>query len=298
MKIKLMENFRAVFYAPYYATYALGFYKKAGVDVELISSAKPGDAVPGLLDGSVDITWGGPMRTMKAHDQDSTSPLISFCEMVSHDPFFLLGRKGLLPENHVFQLSDLPRLKFASVSEVPTPWMCLQHDLRELGLDPSHLDHIANRSMVENYAALCAGDIDVVQVFEPFPSIAQKDGTADLLYTASARGPTVYTAFIASRDAAGRHRDAFAAVTRATADMQRWLYSHPSDDLAAATASFFPDVPADILARALRRYRDNGLWARDPAMSKQGFDRLAQSLYSGGFIARLPDFDSCVENSF
>ncbi len=26
MPIRLMENFRAVFYAPYYATHALGFY--------------------------------------------------------------------------------------------------------------------------------------------------------------------------------------------------------------------------------------------------------------------------------
>jgi uncharacterized membrane protein len=68
MAIKLAENFRAVFYAPFYATRTLGFFAREGVDVELIDSANPGDAVSGVLDGSIDITWGGPMRVMKARD--------------------------------------------------------------------------------------------------------------------------------------------------------------------------------------------------------------------------------------
>ena len=93
MPIRLMENFRAVFYAPYYATHALGFYEREGVDVELLTSDAPGDAVPKLIDGSIDLTWGGPMRVMKAHDQDKHSPLVSFCEVVSHDPFFLIGKR-------------------------------------------------------------------------------------------------------------------------------------------------------------------------------------------------------------
>src|SRR5262249_28347973 len=107
MPIRLMENFRAVFYAPYYATLALGFYEREGVAVELKTSDTPGDAVPKLIDGSIDLTWGGPMRVMKAHDQDKHSPLVSFCEVVSHDPFFLIGKKPVSR----FQLADLPGKK-------------------------------------------------------------------------------------------------------------------------------------------------------------------------------------------
>jgi hypothetical protein len=33
MRITLSENFRAVFYAPFYATVALGFAQREGVDV-------------------------------------------------------------------------------------------------------------------------------------------------------------------------------------------------------------------------------------------------------------------------
>ena len=293
MPIRLMENFRAVFYAPYYATHALGFYKREGVEVELLTSDAPGDAVPKLIDGSIDLTWGGPMRVMKAHDLDKNSPLVSFCEVVSHDPFFLIGRRGANP----FRLPDLASKKFASVSEVPTPWLCLQQDLRDVGLDPATLPRFSDRAMTRNYHALQAGNIEVMQAFEPFISMAERDRAGDILYAASKRGPTAYTAFIATREACAKHRDAFAAMTRATAKMLAWLYANPPEKLAEAVASFFPDVPRDILASSLGRYQAAGLWSRDIGMNQIGFMRLAQSLHSGGFISQMPRYDECVELS-
>ncbi len=291
MPIRLMENFRAVFYAPYYATYALGFYAREGVEVELMTSDAPGDAVPKLIDGTINVTWGGPMRVMKAHDQDKHSSLVSFCEVVSHDPFFLIGKPGGQP----FRLGELRTTKFASVSEVPTPWMCLQHDLRESNIDPMSLPRIADRGMARNYNALKAGDLDVMQAFEPFVSMAEQDKAGDVLYAASSRGPTAYTAFIATREACATYRAEFAAMTRATAKMLAWVYTNPAEELATAVAHFFPDVPKDILARSLHRYREAGLWSRETAMNQQGFTRLADSLHSGGFIAHLPRYDECVE---
>jgi NitT/TauT family transport system substrate-binding protein len=293
MKIRLSENFRAVFYAPFYATQALGFYAREGVEVAFIGSSVPGDAVAGLLDGSVDLTWGGPMRVMKAHDAQPESPLVCFCEVVARDPFYLVGRADLTD----FRLADLSRLRFATVSEVPTPWMCLQHDLRLAGIDPDRLDLVSDRTMPENVAALRDGRLDVAQVFEPFVAMAVRDGIGKILYTASRRGPTVYTSFIASRARIARDREAFAAMTRAVGTMQAWLAANGTDELAAATASFYPDVARDTLATALRRYGEAGLWAATPAMSRDGFARLADSLVSGRFLSRHPTYEDCVEQS-
>jgi NitT/TauT family transport system substrate-binding protein len=291
MTIRLMENFRALFYAPYYAAVALGFYKREGVDVELKISDAPGDAVPKLLDGAIELTWGGPMRVMRAHDQDKNSPLVSFCEAVPRDPFFLIGRTRGAP----FQLHDLVHLRFASVSEVPTPWMCLQQDLRDQGVDPLTLTRVGDRPMGQNYEALKRGELDVMQAFEPFVSMAELDRAGSVLYAAASRGPTAYTAFIGTREACARHRDAFAAMTRATEKMLAWLYGNPAEELARAVAPFFPHTSAELLVHSLRRYRDAGLWSRRTRMIPEGFSRLAQSLHSGGFISRMPSYEECVE---
>jgi NitT/TauT family transport system substrate-binding protein len=291
VKIRLMENFRAIFYAPYYATHVLGFYANEGVDVELASSDAPGEAIAHLANGTIDLTWGGPMRVMTAHDRDDQSPLVCFGEVVSRDPFFLIGN------SKEFKLSDLAHLRFAAVSEVPTPWMCLQHDLREAGVDPATIMRITDRTMTDNYAALRAGQLDVMQAFEPFASQAEIDRAGEILYAASSRGPTVYTAFIATRSKVAAQHDAFVAVTRALAKMQQWLYAHSGKELAEVTASFFSDVPQELLVRSLQRYLDAGLWARDPAMSKQGFERLGSSFLSGGSLKRSPVFENCVDVS-
>jgi NitT/TauT family transport system substrate-binding protein len=293
MHIKLAENFRAVFYAPFYATQALGFYAREGVDVELVNSPAPAAAAPDLLNGTIDLSWGGPMRVMKARENDPNSPLVCFCEVASRDPFFLVGR-GDRPE---FRLADLARLRLATVSEVPTPWLCLQHDLRQNGIDPDRLGRVANRTMADNLEALRGGELDVAQMFEPYASMALKSGTGHILYAASARGPTVYTTFLATRGSIERNRAAFTAMVRAVRCMQSWLGAHGPEELAAVVAPFYPDVASDLLASSLRRYHDAGLWARSPEVSREGFARLSASLLSGGFISRIHAYEDCVDES-
>jgi NitT/TauT family transport system substrate-binding protein len=293
MPIKLSENFRAVFYAPFYATQALGFYAQEGVEIELLNSPAPAAAQQDLLDGTIDLSWGGPMRVMKARDQDPRSPLVCFCEVAARDPFFLVGRSDL-PE---FRLADLPRLRLATVSEVPTPWLCLQHDLRKTGIDPDRLERVTDRTMAGNLDALRRGEIDVAQMFEPYASMAVQSGVGKIVHAASARGPTVYTTFLATRDGIVRNRAAFAAMVRAVRRMQAWLSDHSADELADAVASFYPDVAHDLLTSSLRRYREAGLWGRRPEVSREGFARLAESLLSGGFVTRLHTYDDCVDQT-
>jgi NitT/TauT family transport system substrate-binding protein len=293
MPIKLTENFRAVFYAPFYATYALGFYAIEGVEVDLRPSPAPAAAAADLLDGTIDLSWGGPMRVMKARENDLSSPLVCFCEVAARDPFFLVGRRGLAE----FHLADLPRLRLATVSEVPTPWLCLQQDLRENGIDPDRLERVTNRTMAENLAALHKGEVDVAQVFEPYVSMALEAGIGRILYAANARGPTVYTTFLATRDSIARNRAAFVAMVRAVRRTQSWLAQHDGEELAHVVAPFYPNVARSHLVSALQRYRDAGLWARRPEVSREGFARLSVSLLSGGFITRTHTYEDCVDQS-
>jgi len=43
------------------------------------------------------------------------------------------------------------------------------------------------------------------------------------------------------------------------------------------------------------RYGEAAIWAGSPAMSREGFARLAESLVSGGFLRRMPSYEACVE---
>jgi NitT/TauT family transport system substrate-binding protein len=292
MRLRLYENYRFVLYAPFYAAHTTGAYAAEGVEVELLPSPGMGRAEQALIDGAVDVLWAGPMRVMKHHDDHPGSPLVCFAEIVCRDPFSIVGRYP----NPDFRLADLAQMRFATVSEVPTPWLCLQEDLRQAGLDPDRLDRIADCSMAENLATLRQGQIDAVQFFEPFVEETLATGAGYLWHAAGSRGRTTYTAFVTTRDRLLRDPEPLLRMTRAIYRTQQWLKNKSADQIADTIKSFFPAIDPGALARALARYRTQRVWGDDPVLPEDGFDRLRRGLVSSGFIRRPIAFQACVDN--
>jgi NitT/TauT family transport system substrate-binding protein len=293
MAITLQESLRAVFYAPFYVALAQDAYARAGVEVRFASAPTPDDAANAVLRGDVDVCWGGPMRVMQAYAQHQDCDLVCFAEVVTRDPFLLVGR---VPRPD-FALRDLIGLRVATVSEVPTPWMCLQEDLRRAGIAPAALTRKADGGMAENVAALRAGGVDVVQVFEPFASALEREGAGHVWYAAASRGPTSYTTFYALRGVLRDRRDELQRMVGALAATLHWVAEADGAAIADAIAPYFPDVPPPVLAAACARYKALGIWGRDPVLPRAGYDRLRSSLVSGGFVQPGTPFDVAVDNS-
>ena len=313
MNIKLAENFRAVFYAPFYATHALGLFAEQGVSITLLDSASPGAGIAELAKGNIDVMWGGPLRVIKERDQfeRNAGSLVAFCEVAAKDPFFLLRREpnklGARPgadqavdlgkPGKPFALKDLVGLRFGTVSEVPTPWLCLQQDLRDAGVDPSKLDRVADRSMQENLDALVGGELDVIQVFEPYVSLALTHDDLEVVHAASQRGYTAYTTFISTFEGMQRNQAGFEAMILAIEQFRPWLAVHGPDELARVVKPFYPHLDIEVLTQCLRRYHAAELWTCRRAISRQGFARLAASMLDSGYIKQAARYEDCVAAS-
>ena len=291
MRLRLYENYRFVLYAPFYAAHALGAYADEGVEVELLPSPGPGKAEAALIVGEADAMWMGPIRIMKAHERDPTSPLTAFAEVICRDPFSLVGATP----NPGFKLADLLGKRFASTSEVPTPWLCLEGDLRDAGIDPARLERVIGRTMQENVAGLSTGDIDVAQMFEPFVELAVRGG-AHVWLPASARGRTSYTVFATTRERLAADPEPFRRMVRAIYRTQKWVQANSPEALAELIASYFPALDRSVLTSALTRYKAQGVWGTDPILPEEGFDRLQRALLASGFLSRTVPFADCVDN--
>jgi NitT/TauT family transport system substrate-binding protein len=294
LRYVLWESFRAVFYTPYYAALQLRAYEKHGLDVQF-GAVPPGVHIGrALRAGQVDVVWGGPMRVMLDRDQNPESDTMCFCEVVARDPFFLVGREP----NPEFSLSELTNLRVATVSEVPTPWMCLQEDMRRAGLDPDTVTRIADNTMKENVNFLLNGDVDVIQIFEPDVEKLIRAGKGHVWYVAAARGLTSYTTLYATKRFLAEHADAAEKFVRGVYDAQKWILAHTAEDLTKLVSDFFPDLERPVLAGAIDRYLQHKVWGETPILSEEGFDRQASGLASGGLISRKPAYDECVDMSF
>ena len=293
MTITLFENFRAVFYTPFYASVALDAYGAEGIDVRLETSSDPETTAQALLTGDADVSWGGPMRVLHTHEEAPDCGLVAFAEVVTRDPFFLIG-KTPRPD---FTMQNLSDVQIATVSEVPTPWLCLQDDIRRAGMDPEALNRIADRTMAENEDALRVGSIDAIQVFQPYAEHLIRDGIGHIWYAAADRGPCSYTALYAKWDTLREKPDITSAMARAIYRTLKWLHGNPPATVAATVAEFFPELDPDVLTACITRYLALGAYGKTPVLPREGFERLRTACLSGGLLSRGASYEACVDTA-
>lgn len=294
MTVTLIENFRAVFYTPFYAAFALGAYEAEGVAVRLQTSAAAEQTLKNLATGAGQVSWGGPMRVMHAHDDDPACDIVGFCEVVGRDPFYLIGREP----NAAFAMNDLVGKTLAVVSEVPTPWYCLQHDLRLAGIDPATIRRAPSGTMGENVERLRTGAVDVIQVFEPLAQNAVAQGIGHIWYAAASRGPATYTTFNATRRFLASNADTALRMTRAMYRTQKWIAAHDAPALAMAVADYFPDISVVTLAACYEGYRANGVWNANPLQHRAGLEWLRDAMLECGAIKTRFAFEDLADMRF
>lgn len=292
MALVVQESLRALFYAPYYAALALGAYEKEGLEVRLVSARSPGQAPNALFHGTADVVWGGPMRVNQIYDQRAHCDLVCFGEAVTRDPFLVVGRTA----RPNFRLGVLRTMRLGIVTEVPTPWLCLQDDLRRAGIDPDAISRVDDRSMADNMAALRYGELDAVQLFQPLAEQLIASGDGHLWYAAASRGPCSYTTFYARYGVLEEKREEMLKLVRGLFRTQRWLHRSMPDTLADVIQPYFPSVPRALLSASLARYKALGIWGHDPILPRDGYERLVASLVAGGFASGTP-YETAVDNS-
>ncbi|MGQ0656191.1 MAG: ABC transporter substrate-binding protein [Betaproteobacteria bacterium] len=290
MKLTLCENMRAVPYVPFYLALAGGYWKSEGLDIRHVVSPATSQTPKKLLDGSVDVSWGGPMRVMMHHDADPACPLVCFGQVVARDPFILVGRR----RKSAFRFHDLAGLRVAPAGDVPTPWMTFQDDLQRAGLDPARIAGRRVRPMKRNVQAFLRGAVDVVQVFEPHADRLVREGHGHVWHRFAERGDIAYTTFYATRRFTRAKREACRRLVRGMARAQKALFAATPRDIADAVRPFLPDL-GDALARIIGSYRDSGLWARTPDLPAAPYLRLKAALVSGGLIRRDPPYEKVVD---
>lgn len=291
MTLTIAENFRGIFYIPFYVLRELALVQDEGLSVEWLPPGSPGGAINEVKAGRIDLTWGGPMRVMIDHDltPDNTERLVSVSQAVGRDPFCLLANRSGIA------LKDLTDQRVAIVHEVPTPWLCLQADLADLGIAlPKRLR--TDLGMQAQLEALARAEVDVIQAFEPFVSQALRDGKASLVYEASSRGPTVYTTFIASRQTLVNRALEIGRLDRALGRALTWMRTNDPVATTELVQSYFPDLAPADLNDSVIRYLGNRVWSDTTRVDKVGFDRLSDSFFRGGAISAPANFANCVFN--
>jgi NitT/TauT family transport system substrate-binding protein len=289
-----MEPFHSVFYAPQFVALHRGFFAEEGLDVTVETS--PGGArttVTALLDGSIDISMGGIMRSLDLADRDGRL-LPHFAEVNSRNGFFLLARE---PRER-FAWSDLEGKEVISFAEAPTPWQCMLTVLRRNGVDPGRVRITRDLPTAQAVAAFRAGRGDFLEQGQPVTEQLLAEGAAVLIASmGEATGPVPFSSYMTTPGFLARERPVLERFTRALYRAQRWMAEAPARDIASAIAPAFGDIEPVIRERVVDRYLRQGTWARDPLVRRPGYEYLQRILLDGGFIQRPHAYEDLIDTT-
>ena len=289
-----MAPFHSLFYAPPFVAIHRGFFADEGLDVTVEIAPGGGRThVTALLDGSIDVSLGGIMRSLDLADRGGRL-LPHFAEVNSRNGFFLLGRE---PRPH-FAWSDLEGREVISFAEAPTPWQCMLTVLRKNGVDPARVRITRDLPTAQAVAAFRAGRGDFLEQGQTVTEELLAEGAAVLVASmGDATGPVPFSSFMTTPAFLARERPVLERFTRAIYRTQRWMAQAPARDIAAAIASAFPGVSPVIREKAIDRYLRQGTWARDPLVRRPGYEYLQRILLDGGFIKREHRYEDLVDTT-
>ena len=131
-KVKVAEVAHSIFYAPQYVAISKGFFKEAGLDIEL-TLANGADAVTSsVLSGDVDIGFCGTEATIYVYNSKEKDYPMTFAALTNRDGSFIVSRKKI----NNFTLNDLKGKTIIGGRAGGMPEMTLEYILKENNINP------------------------------------------------------------------------------------------------------------------------------------------------------------------
>src|SRR5437660_1859899 len=290
-RIRVAETFRSIFYAPLSVAVHGGHFAAEGLEVGVVTAEFGAGTVGMMQKGEADVALSGLMRSFDQADRGE-APLVHFAGVNDRNGFFLLGRQA----QPSFGWSDLIGRTVISFGGAPTPWLCMQSVLRRHGVDPARITFLRGLSTQDAVAAFRARKGDFIEHGPPVVDQLLADGTGQLVASmGDATGPVPFSSFMTTRETLVRARERLVRFVRGLVRAQRWIAASSASDIASVSAPAFPDIDARIRVAGAERYLRQLTLARDPVLTRTGFETLQPILLDAGFIKRPHRFEDLID---
>jgi NitT/TauT family transport system substrate-binding protein len=284
-----------IYYCAHFVAEALGFFKANGVSVIFTTSESGGKTIqggqiPAVLSGEADLTIGGPMVTMKNHE-DGGTPLVSFCAAVERNPWFLAGATA----KDDFKISDLRGTSVIDVGNVGTASLCFRWLLENHGLTGA-VEVLPGSGLQEaDFDRVASGEIDYAlhSLHALAPAIAEGK-LAIVTDLAGPTGPVPWSAYIARPEVVTEHGTAFEGFASAIAQALDWIRSNTAASIAKIVAPYYADYPPAALELAIDGYQHAKVFAASTAISEADFNHFAAILRGVGWLTSDVPYDALV----
>ena len=295
-KVKVNEVTRSVFYAPQYVAISNGYFKEAGIEIDLTTGQGADQVMTAVLSGQSDIGFAGPEASIYVYNEGKEDYTEVFAQLTKKDGSFLVSRE----KSTDFKWSDLKGKTIIPGRKGGVPYMTFEYVLKQNGLNPQTdltLDDSIKFDLMAG--AFSAGNADYVTLFEPTASQVESAGKGYVVASVGeAAGEIPYTAYFAKKSYIKNNEKLIQDFVNAIYKGQKWVASHSAKEVAEAIQSFFPSTDLAVLETVMQKYKDINAWNKTPFLSEESFDRLQTVMTEAGELKQKAPYDKIVNNTY
>src|SRR5690242_16005992 len=161
----------SLYYLPLTITERLGYFKDAGLDVEISDFAGGAKSLQALIGGSADVVTGSFDHTIQMQAKQQT---ITAVVQLGRFPGFVLGLVG--PKAAAYRgPADLKGMKIGITAPGSSTHFMALHIMAQAGLKPDDASFIAVGAVATAVAAARRGEIDALVNVDPVISVLESE---------------------------------------------------------------------------------------------------------------------------
>lgn len=291
--VRVTQSDAAVKFGALYMAKALGYFAAEGIDIVWDVDAGPGGSwlVDNLVADKAEIALGGIWLPL-TYRQLGLCDALPFAALCHRNPGVVLGRTPIADRfDWTMLYGKRVLLSLAATSQ----WMYLEGVLKEAGIDMTRIKFVRDLH-VRTMRSLWAAGYGDFFFTEPLAGEGLAESGETIAFTlAEAAGPVPWSVLYA-KAALFRRGDRlgqrfFAAIERAAA----WLVQTDPDAVGAALSEFFPKASPPQIARAVKRFRQTGVWSGSMAIDRAASDRYQAMMVAYGLLDRPEPYPATAD---
>jgi len=279
-KVVINEALRTVLYIPIYHAKERGYFKEAGLDVEIVTGGTATAAVSAMLNGEADFAVADPMYVPISQQKGSDTRVIG--QIVARIAVWGVAKDRNVPAN------DSAALKGKKISTHQAPMTAYTYTiktLRDAGLDPEKDVSLITGAPGSEFAAFSSGEAEVMFSLEPNTSRAILLGGKLIRSFPADLGDQVFTGLMTRGEILKGKRAMAEGIVRGIQRALDDLQSNPDVALASAK-KFFPQIEDAVLKVAIKRLVDESVIPKSIVISKESWDKAIKVRLESGDLKR------------
>ena len=265
-KIDIIASRHSAFYSPLISTISGGFLEEEGLESSYRPATPDDQSVGAVVSGTAHVGQAAVSASWAFLERGETPPIVHFGQINERDGFFIAGR---VPDPD-FTWDKLVGPKV--IADVGgQPLAMFKYGVHKMGVNYGDIDTIDAGEADAVDQAFRDGQGEYVHLQGPYPQQLEAEGIGHVVASVGdAIGPVAFSSVIATREFL--ETPEAASFMRAYRKSRVYVNETPAADIAAAEASYFPDIDQAVLAKTIGFYQTLGV----------GRSRHSYSLESGG----------------